>query len=262
MTDVASALQRAAELLGAAHAAAAFTGAGISTPSGIPDFRSHGSGLWENCNPLEVASLTAFRHHPERFYAWVRPLAATIYRAEPNLAHRALAALEAAGRLRTVITQNIDMLHQRAGSRRVLEIHGTLRTATCRECHRVFEAERRILDFIRDGVIPLCSECGGVLKPNVILFEEQLPAAVFHRAREAAHQCGLMLVLGSSLEVMPAAGLPLEAVHHGARLIIVNREPTYLDERADVVIHSDVAEVLPALADCVGANAYGKDSWD
>jgi NAD-dependent deacetylase len=262
VTAAAASLQRAAELLRATHSAIAFTGAGISTASGIPDFRSPGSGLWENCNPLEVASLTAFRHHPERFYEWVRPLAAAIYRAVPNPAHRALAALEAAGHLRTVITQNIDALHQRAGSRRVLEIHGTLRMATCRECRRVFEAERSLLEFIHDGVIPLCSECGGVLKPNVILFEEQLPVVVFHQAREAAHQCGLVLVLGSSLEVMPAAGLPLEAVHQGARLVIINNEPTYLDERADVVIHSDVAQVLPELACLVGAQIYGEDTRD
>lgn len=256
MTDPVLLIQRAADLLREARSAVAFTGAGLSTPSGIPDFRSPGSGLWESVDQFEVASLTAFRHNPERFYAWVRPLAATIQRALPNPAHHALAALETAGPVRAVITQNIDMLHHRAGSQNVLEIHGTLHTATCGGCRHTVEAEAPWLAFIHDGVIPTCPGCGGVLKPDVILFGEQLPVAVFQRAREAAHHCEVMLVLGSSLEVLPAAGLPLEAAHHGARLVIINREPTYLDERADVRLHGDVAELLPQITAAIGINVH------
>jgi len=252
VTDTASLVAQAGALLREAQAAVAFTGAGVSTPSGIPDFRSPGSGLWENVDPMEVASLSSFRYHPERFYAWVRPLAATMQRAKPNPAHRALAALEMAGRLQAVITQNIDELHQRAGSVNVLELHGSLRDATCGQCHRVSPGLPMLAKFIEDGTVPHCAACGGVLKPNVILMGEQLPEAVLREARTASRRCDVMLIAGSSLEVMPSAGLPMEAVTRGAKLIIVNHEPTYLDERADVLIHADVAEALPQMATAAG----------
>lgn len=251
MTDLSAKIARAAELLQAARSAVALTGAGLSTPSGIPDFRSPGSGLWEERDPFEFASLTAFRHHPEKFYAWVRPLAALIHAADPNPAHHALAALEAAGRLQAVITQNIDGLHRLAGSQQVFEIHGSLATATCRECHRTVPGRPPLERFVHEGVLPRCEACNGLLKPDVILMEEQLPARVYHQARAAARQADLMVVAGSSLEVLPAAGLPLEVLHAGGRLIIVNLGSTYLDERADVLLHGDVAEVLPQLAAAV-----------
>jgi len=245
-------IARAGQLLYQARAVVVFSGAGLSTPSGIPDFRSPGSGLWDAVDPFEVASLTAFRHHPERFYKWVRPLAARILEAAPNAAHRALAGLEAAGKVHAVITQNIDRLHQRAGNRIVHEIHGSLETATCGCCHRRYEAADLMLGFIRDGRLPRCAQCGVILKPDVILMEEQLPRLVFQRAREAARRCDLMLVVGSSLEVMPAAGLPLEALNQGAKLILVNYGATYLDERADVLIQADVAEAVPQIAEAAG----------
>jgi NAD-dependent deacetylase len=248
MNDPGASWERAAALLRGARHAVAFTGAGISTPSGIPDFRSPGSGLWDGVDPFEVASLSAFRYHPERFYAWVRPLAHLICTAQPNAAHRVLAALEAAGRLKAVITQNIDDLHGRAGSRRVLELHGHLREATCGQCHRVVPTDSFLARFIQDGVVALWANCGGVLKPNVILMEEYLPERVLHEARTAARDCDVMLVAGSSLEVMPAAALPFEAVSSGARLIIVNIGPTYLDERAEVLLRADVVEALPRIA--------------
>jgi NAD-dependent deacetylase len=252
MTDLAALIRKAADFLRHARAAVALTGAGISTPSGIPDFRSPGAGAWEKVDPMEVASLTAFRYHPEVFYNWVRPLAAAIHHARPNPAHRALADLEAAGRIKVVITQNIDELHTRAGSRRVLEIHGSLREATCGQCHRVWPGAPMLEKFIADGAVPRCPDCGGVLKPNVILMGEQLPAALLREAQAAARRCDVMLVAGSSLEVMPSAGLPLEAITRGARLVLVNREPTYLDDRADVLIHADVAQALPQMAAAAG----------
>jgi NAD-dependent deacetylase len=255
MSALTAAIARAGALLREARSAVALTGAGISTPSGIPDFRSPGSGLWEERDPFEFASLSAFRYHPEKFFNWVRPLAALIHSATPNAAHRALAALEAAGRLQAVITQNIDGLHRLAGNQRVFEIHGSLASATCRECHRTVPGRLPLERFIHDGVIPVCEACGGILKPDVILMEEQLPAVVFHRAREAARQADLMLVAGSSLEVLPAAGLPIEVTRAGGRLIIVNLGPTYLDERADVHITGDVAEVLPQIVTAAGLPA-------
>jgi NAD-dependent deacetylase len=248
-TPPADDLTRAAALVRAARRGVALTGAGISTPSGVPDFRSAGSGLWERVDPMEVASLTVFRHHPERFYAWIHPLADHILRSEPNPAHHALVRLERAGHLRGVVTQNIDDLHLRAGSRGVLEIHGHLREATCVRCYAVVSTLPYLEPFAATGVLPRCPGCGGVLKPNVVLFGEQLPHAVVQQALAWMRDCDLILVVGSSLEVTPAAAFPLEALNAGARLIIINRDPTYLDVRAACVLRDDVAEVLPRLVD-------------
>lgn len=245
------ALETAITLLRQARHAVALTGAGHSTRSGIPDFRSSESGLWETANPAEVASIYGFRHHPERFYNWIRPLARTVLDAQPNAAHDALARMEAAGSLHSIITQNIDMLHTRAGSQSVHEIHGHLRDMTCIHCFKVFPAQAHIAQFMIDGVVPTCSECGHVLKPNVILFGEQLPAPALAAAQRETRRCDLMLVAGSSLEVYPAAGFPAQAKQTGARLIIVNLDPTELDPLADVVIHADVVDVLPRLADAL-----------
>lgn len=227
----------------------AFTGAGISTPSGIPDFRGSDSGLWNSVDPMEVASLSGFRANPRAFYDWVRPLARALLEAQPNAAHLALARLEAVGLLTTLVTQNIDRLHQQAGSRHVLEIHGHLREAKCIHCYHLAPASDLIKNWLNDHVLPQCPICGNIMKPNTILFGEQLPAQVFNEARLAAQQCDVMLVAGSSLEVFPAADLPLLALERGAQLLIVNREPTFLDERAAAVIRADVAEALPLLAD-------------
>jgi len=233
-------------LLRRARHVVALTGAGISTPSGIPDFRSPSSGLWQQVDPMVVASIFSFRIHPEAFFAWIHPLAERVVNAQPNPAHCALAELEKRGILQSIITQNIDNLHQKAGSNRVLELHGHLRQATCIRCYKVKSAAGLIQKFITDGQIPRC-ECGGILKPNVILFGEQLPIEVLNEAYQEARHCDLMLVLGSSLEVTPASDLPLIAWEHKARLVIINYQPTYLDSRADVVIHDDVAQVLPQI---------------
>ena len=238
----------AADLLRRAHHAVALTGAGISTPSGIPDFRSAGVGLWERFDPMAVASLTRFRYDPEAFFVFLQPLAAQILSAEPNAAHRALAELEQEGRLAGVITQNIDQLHQRAGSQCVLEVHGNVRRATCIACYVEFDARSYLQEFVEHGTVPRCPVCGGVLKPNVILFGEELPRATFDQARAWCAAADLLLVVGSSLEVTPVSLLPQVAIDAGARLIIINREPTYLDQRAQAVFREDLVEVLPALA--------------
>jgi NAD-dependent deacetylase len=248
MPDLDELIARSAQLLCEASYAVAMTGAGISTPSGIPDFRSPDSGLWTKVDPFAVASLFAFRLHPQDFYEWIRPFARLIVEAQPNPAHQALARLEAAGLIKAIITQNIDGLHQRAGSQRVHEVHGHVREATCVRCYRTVPADSLIEKFVEDGQVPRCT-CGGLLKPNVILFGEQLPLQVLTAARKDANACDLMLVAGSSLEMEPAADLPLVALGHDARLIIVNYQATYLDDRADVVINDDVAEILPRIAD-------------
>ena len=241
-------IRHAAELIKNAKHAVALTGAGSSTPSGIPDFRSPGSGLWSQYQPMEVASLTTFRHKPEIFFEWMRPLASHLLNAQPNSAHVALAQLEQAGYIQTVITQNIDALHQRAGSRNVLEIHGTMESLTCISCYKKYTADGYIQPYIENGTIPVCPGCGGILKPDVVLFEEQLPIHVWLEAKKATQDCDLMLVAGSSLIVMPVAGLPMQAYQSGARVIIVNLSATYIDEAADIVLTGDVSEIIPAIA--------------
>ena len=242
-------IQRSGEMIRAARHPVALTGAGISTPSGIPDFRSRDSGLWTRYDPFSVASLTAFRTHPQQVFEWVRPLVGKIASAEPNPAHLALARLERAGHLDGVITQNIDGLHQKAGSKKVFEIHGNLRTATCTSCFRTTPTDDLIEPFVETGALPRCPHCGALLKPDIVLFGEQLPYQVVHGAERLMEACDLVLIAGSSLEVTPAATMPVAALNHGARLIVVNNEPTYLDGRAELVFHQDVVAVLPRIAD-------------
>jgi NAD-dependent deacetylase len=246
--SVEESIRRAAELFLASRHAVALTGAGISTPSGIPDFRSPEMGLWSKADPMAVASIFTFRSQPEVFYEWMRPTARLFLEAKPNPAHHALVDLEEMGLLKAVITQNIDNLHQRAGSKRVLELHGHLREAICMRCEQVFPTEGMVHDYMVEGKVPSCEECGGVLKPVAVFFGEPLPMDVLTDAQMEAQVCDLMLVAGSSLEVIPAAGLPFVAHRLGSELVIVNEMATPADERAEVVIHEDVAEILPRIA--------------
>jgi NAD-dependent deacetylase len=240
--------QTAITLLRQADYVVALTGAGISTPSGVPDFRSPHSGLWEHVDQMEVASIYGFRHNPALFYNWIRPLAHTILDAAPNPAHFALAQIEAAGKIKCVITQNIDMLHTRAGSRQVYEVHGHLREATCLNCFRVYPAQEYIQKFLEENILPHCPTCGGILKPNVILFGEPLPEQEILAARREASRCDVMLIAGSSLQVTPVADLPFLARRAGAALILVNLGETPADAYAQVVIHQNVVDVLPQFA--------------
>ncbi len=243
-------IKRAIELLSEARHVVALTGAGISTPSGIPDYRSPKSGLWETAQDMmEVASSYGFRRHPQTFYEWLRPLLGVILNAKPNPAHLALAQLEAAGLLKALITQNIDLLHGRAGSRDVLEVHGHLREAVCPACHYIVPAAPLWERFMNDGVIPHCTRCHHIMKPNVVLFGELLPMAVMKAAQMQARSADLMLVAGSSLEVAPAGDLPDLALRNGAKLVIINYMETHFDHRADVIIRADLAEALPRLAE-------------
>jgi NAD-dependent deacetylase len=236
---------QAAELLLKARHAVAFTGAGISTPSGIPDFRSPDSGLWTRDDPMVVASIHTFRTDPRIFYEWMQPTARLLTEAKPNAAHLALAELEELGLIRAVITQNIDNLHQKAGSTRVLELHGHLREAVCMRCRRVSSAEGLIQDCLLGGKVPYCEECGGALKPAAVFMGESLPMEVFLDAQMECQICDLMLVIGSSLSVVPAADLPIMAHRAGAALIIVNYQETPADHLAEVVVREDLAEALP-----------------
>jgi NAD-dependent deacetylase len=245
--EIRRAIKNASALIRSAKKGVVLTGAGISTPSGIPDFRTPGEGLWSKFNPMEVASLSAFRYQPEKFLDWFHPLAIKIFHALPNPAHQALADMESAGYLQAIITQNIDGLHQQAGSNYVLEVHGTLQTLSCIGCFTNFPSDSFISPYIERQEIPRCTECGQILKPDIILFEEQLPKQTWLEALEACRNCQFFLVAGSSLEVTPVATLPLEALNNSAKLILINHLPTYLDVRADVLLRGDVADILPQI---------------
>jgi NAD-dependent deacetylase len=242
-------IKRAARLLEESRFVVAFTGAGISTDSGIPDFRSPKSGMWNMVDQMAVASIYGFKHNPDAFFDWILPLAQLIIDAEPNSAHRALLRLEQLSRLHTIITQNIDTLHSRAGSRCIYELHGHMRQATCTHCFTTYDGIPIIQKVLADRQIPICPNCErGVLKPNVILMGEQLPIREFQGAKDASRKSDLMLIVGSSLEVAPASDLPLFAHRTGAKLVIINLAPTHLDDMAEVVIHERAAIVLPQIA--------------
>jgi len=222
------------------------TGAGISTESGIPDFRSP-TGIWAEVDPFEVASIEAFRRDPARVWAFYRTRIDLLREAEPNAGHHAIAELERRGLVSAVVTQNIDTLHTRAGSRDVVEVHGSIRSAVCPGCLWMEGAEA-VLAQLEEQPVPLCMHCGEVLKPGVTLFGEILPPGALERATELARTARLLLVVGSTLEVWPVAGLPLEA----RAFAIVNRGPTALDGRALLKIDGPAGETLSAVVEALG----------
>ncbi len=237
---------RLADLIREAQPCVVLTGAGVSTESGIPDFRSP-TGLWAQFDPLEYGSIRAFRADPEKVWSFYAPRFSMLTDAQPNAAHFALAELERRGFVQAVVTQNIDLLHERAGSREVVEVHGSIRTSTCLRCRRSYPLAE-VLELVAASGIPRCAECSGVLKPDVVFFGELLPVAPLDRAAELAGAAGLLLVVGSSLEVYPVAGLLEDTLEAGGRLAIVNRGPTAYDDRADVRIDGSAGEVLSLLA--------------
>ncbi len=222
------------------------TGAGISTESGIPDFRS-AEGIWARYDPFEVAHIDAFRRDPARVWEFYARRLDVLARAEPNDGHRALAALEGRGWVRAVVTQNVDDLHVRAGSREVVEVHGSLREAECIHCG----ARVPMADAVAQLPLPPCPECGEILKPGVVMFGELLPARAIERAQQLAAEARLLLVVGSSLEVYPVAALPEETLAGDGALAIVNRGATPWDARADLVLDAGAGETLRALRDAL-----------
>jgi NAD-dependent deacetylase len=239
-------IQRAAELLVAARNGLALTGAGVSAESGIPTFRGDG-GLWTKYDPVKVASIDAFMHDPGAYWRVSKERGTVALAARPNPGHFGLAALEAAGMLAAIVTQNTDGLHQDSGSRRVIEVHGSSRTVQCLDCG-MREPRSEVQARLNDEMPPRCRMCGGTfLKPTVVLFGEPMPAQAIQEAFALAREADVMLVVGSSLVVHPAADIPVVAISSGARLIVVNAEPTPLDGVAEVVIHGRSGEVLPEL---------------
>jgi NAD-dependent deacetylase len=242
-----SAAARLAELLRSADRVVALTGAGISVPSGIPDFRSPGTGLWANVDPMEVAHIAVFRREPERFWRFYGARFALLRDKRPNGAHRALVELERRGVLEAVVTQNIDGLHRAAGTTELIEVHGTIGTSSCLDCGARFELEvvRERLAAASDGV-PRC-DCGAALKPDVVLFGELLPEAALARASELAATADVLLCVGSSLEVFPVAELPRITLAAGGAVALVTKGPTPYDRDAAVKLDGDVVAELDAV---------------
>jgi NAD-dependent deacetylase len=237
---------RLAELVRESGPVVVLTGAGISTESGIPDFRSP-TGIWAEYDPQEYATIDAFRTDPEKVWRFYSLRFAALTAAEPNAGHIALAELERAGLVRAVVTQNIDLLHERAGSSDVVEVHGSIRTSNCLRCGSRYPLAD-VLRLLEAGDVPRCTVCGGVLKPDVVFFGELLPEAAIDRAYELARSARLLLVVGSGLEVWPVSLLPEETVQAGGRVAIVNRGPTTFDGRAVLKIDGGAGETLAALA--------------
>ncbi len=223
------------------------TGAGISVPSGIPDFRSPGTGMWEKVNPMEVAHIDAFRRDPDRFWDFYSQRFASLCDKEPNAAHLAIAELERRGHVRGVITQNIDRLHRAAGSERVVEVHGSIERSVCLECGGAVELERVVEMLAAGDGAPQCPGCASPLKPDVVLFGELLPPEAMASAQALAEEADLMLCVGSSLEVYPVASLPAMTLGAGGRLAVITQGPTPYDSDAEVRLDGDVVDELDAV---------------
>jgi NAD-dependent deacetylase len=250
-----SAAAELASLIRERGPAVVLSGAGMSTESGIPDFRSAG-GLWQEVDPYAVASIDAFNRDPLRVWRWYGQRIGVLVAAEPNEGHLALARLEHAGHVRAVATQNIDALHPRAGSEDVIELHGSIRRFECLSCgaHETLDG---VLEQLREREAPVCPVCGAVLKPGVVMFGELLPLDAMARAERLCRETGLLLVLGSSLEVWPVAGLPDETLRAGGSLAIVNLGETPYDDAAALVVHERTAAVLAEVAALLASGAGG-----
>jgi NAD-dependent deacetylase len=229
----------------------ALTGAGVSVPSGIPDFRTPETGIWENVDPMEVAHIDVFERDPARFWSYYRPRFHALGDKAPNAAHAALAELERRGLLAGTITQNIDRLHRAAGSREVVEVHGSIASSTCRGCDASYGIEEVDALFGADGVA-LCAACGGAVKPDVVLFGEMLPEAAMRRAQELAASADLLICVGSSLVVHPVAALPEVTLARGGRLAIVTKGATPYDDVAALKLDGEVDEELGAVLTALG----------
>jgi NAD-dependent deacetylase len=244
---VSAGAQRLAQLLREASSAVVLTGAGISVPSGIPDFRSPGSGLWENVDPMEVAHIDAWRRDPDKFWRFYGDRFASLVDKLPNDAHRALAELERRGLIKAVITQNIDRLHRVAGTQRLIEVHGSIEWSVCMDCGGKLPLERVIEQMRQGDGAPECPACVTPLKPDVVLFGELLPEPAMSEAQALALDADLMICVGSSLEVYPVAGLPAMTRGSGGRLALITQGPTPYDSDAEVKLAGDVVDELRAL---------------
>jgi NAD-dependent deacetylase len=238
-------IERLAKLFRDRGPAVVLTGAGISTESGIPDFRSP-TGIWAQYDPAEYATIDAFRSDPRKVWSFYSLRLRALIEAEPNAGHQALADLERAGHVSTVVTQNIDGLHHRAGSSEVVEVHGSIRSSSCLQCGASY-ALAEVLALLDEADAPACAGCGAIVKPDVVMFGELLPEAAIDRAYELARSTRLLLVVGSALEVWPVSLLPDETKAAGGDVAIVNKGPTSFDDSAVVKVDGGAGETLAVL---------------
>ncbi len=247
-------IQKVADLIRQSKKVIVFTGAGVSTESGIPDFRSPG-GVWQKYNPEDFyyQKFISSEESREKYWQMSREFYEPLKNAQPNAAHQAVVELEKMGKLDCVITQNIDNLHQRAGSspQKVIELHGTAVSVSCLSCRKKYPREEIQSWLLRGVKAPLCDACGGILKPDTVSFGQSMPVKETEEAFHRARNCDLFIVIGSSLIVQPAATVPLEAKESGAKLVIINRDPTNHDSYADVVIHGSAGEVMSQVLKCL-----------
>ena len=250
-------IEQVAEILLQHSSCVALTGAGVSTPSGLPDFRSPGKGLWEQLEKIPdsasaVMTLQGFKVNPEAFYSRFRLFLEKILSAKPNPAHIALAELEALRYIQAIITMNGDMLHQKAGSQRVIEIHGSVARAVCISCYQSDEGMYHWQQYLENDKIPQCRHCGGIMKPDVILTGEQLPAKMVMKTKSLLRESNIILAIGTSFSGGPVMRWIEKTCEQGKKIIIINLSPTIMDTVAEVVIRADAIEILPLLAKKLG----------
>ena len=229
----------------------ALTGAGMSTESGIVDFRSPGTGLWEKVDPYEFASINTYMANTSKNLEFMLEIGRTIFRARPNRGHKALTKLQKIGKLRGVLTQNIDRLHHKAHTKNIVEFHGNAYEAKCMSCGQIYEITTMVNQVIKGQSTPSCEKCSGLLKPNTIFFGEPLESETLQAADEMISKCNLLLILGSSLVVYPVAFYPQKILSKGAKLAIINIQETDMDSAAEVVIHEKIGDVLPKVISLV-----------
>ncbi|MFX1288051.1 MAG: NAD-dependent deacetylase [Promethearchaeota archaeon] len=251
MYDLDTKIQIFAQLILDANNIVALTGAGMGTESGIADFRSPGTGLWEKVNPDEFASIHSYVSDTKKNLDFMLEMGMNIFKAKPNKGHKTLTKLQKLGKLTGILTQNIDGLHQKAHSKNVVELHGTAYEAICMGCDKVYPITIMIDQVMSGKNIPSCKICNGLLKPNAIFFGEPLRSEILNQADKMIEACDLLIVLGSSLLVYPAAFYPRKALSVGAKLAIINIQETDMDSKAEVVIHDKIGDILPLIYDIV-----------
>ncbi|MFW9783809.1 MAG: NAD-dependent deacetylase, partial [Candidatus Heimdallarchaeota archaeon] len=239
-------IKKLVEIILDSQSIVALTGAGMSTESGIADFRSPGTGLWEKLDPYEYASINSYVANPVKNLEFMLETGKAIFSARPNKGHKALTRLQRLGKLKGVMTQNIDRLHHKAKTKNIVEFHGNVMEAKCLQCGKVFPITSMVNQALQ-GKAPSCVECNGMLKPNAIFFGEPLESSVLSAADQMIQDCDLMIVIGSSLVVYPVAWYPQKALSLGAKLAIVNIQETDMDSLAEVVIHEKIGETLPEI---------------
>lgn len=238
-----------ADLVRASGNTIVLTGAGLSVPSGIPDFRTPQTGLWANVDPMKIAHVDVWRSDPQRFWSFYAQRFASLGPVKPNGGHYALSKLQEAGVIGPILTQNIDMLHTKSGAQDVIELHGSIAKSNCLSCGSQVGVDA-LLELVSESVdgVPRCVSCRSVYKPGVVLFGDMLPELALRRASDLAKVADLLICVGSSLEVYPVAGLPLETLRGGGRLALVTQGPTPFDHDADLKLVGDVELELQALA--------------